>query len=369
MSEGDRKYYQMFERPTDEETISAFDVVLVALSLLCFLVHLTGSFTLIQLQRKAQKRKTQRLYIINLSILECFKGLLNSIVILLTKSLPKYSHSHAHVETKIQHQLAIISEVPVAFLYYTAIIYLTLDRLLATKLELSYDIHVNFRRVKWLLILTWFFSGLLGITVALFHGYFDFYYSPYNLFIYLAFDVIFFVLAISTYVTIYDKYKNSMTFQIKRVINGRRISVVAMFRKSSFYIPILLITIFLFLMVIPDFIHVVSIIAKRPPSAVITHCYMVLYVVSDISDACIYILLQKKVRQYLYSKIKCRKRGFRRRLRRQSDPDQSPQQLLRRNNRMSFEMMSMYKRKNSLVSINSDCRSMKDFRKDQFCVN
>merc|ERR1712150_25920 len=83
-----------------------------------------------------------------------------------------------------------------------------------------------------------------------------------------------------------------------------KMSAFQVFRKSNFYVAVLLITSFLMLMVIPDLVYLVVGFLKAEKSAGLTaYCYLSI-LLSYLVDGFIYIFLQNKVRRKLQKKMR-----------------------------------------------------------------
>lgn len=284
--------------------IFIMDIIIIVLSLISILLHSIGSYALIRIYKK-EKKTAQKLYIINLSLLEGLRGILCTLIVVIPLLYPTNPPKFIQIA---QHHVAIISEIPIGVLYYIAMIYLTIDRLLAIILGIKYHITLIalVRNVKVLLLVTCTFGVMLAITFTVLHDANEYYYSPYHFYIYLSFDIFFIVLAFITYITIFRKYINSLAVKEKKKLLARNrekrnktaFSVFNICRPySSFYVSILLITNFLLFIVMPDLVNVILIVINRQPSNVTQHALLTLNMLSDIVDACIYIFLQWNVRQ------------------------------------------------------------------------
>ena len=83
------------------------------------------------------------------------------------------------------------------------------------------------------------------------------------------------------------------------------------FKQSVYFVPSLLITTFLVFMVVPDLTYLFfGIVSNQRSPQLLAACF-VSYAVSSLTDACIYIFLQRDVRQLLNKKLpllKCNRR-------------------------------------------------------------
>ena len=197
--------------------------------------------------------------------------------------------------------------ITLSLLYFVIMIYVTADRLLAVLLNMKYNVLWSVNKTKYTLIVTWVVCITLGVIVSLLYELFNLHYESYITYVHGVFDIGFIILALVTYGVLFSKYKNSLSMQTRNTECGqsdRRQSLFEVFRQSNFYISVLLITTFLLLVAVPDIIISVNLIAYNSTTEFSRHACVMLFLLSHTSDACIYILLQKKVRELIIKKLR-----------------------------------------------------------------
>ena len=141
-----------------------FKIVQVIIHTLNVIVHSIGSYALITLYRTS-RQKTQRIYLINLSICE---GLYN--VLEAARAIHKLITYTNHVNPfvhKIMQYVNIISYTGMTIGCYFAMTYITVDRLLHTILNLKYPLYWNETKAKYHMIATSIFGFILCLSVSL----------------------------------------------------------------------------------------------------------------------------------------------------------------------------------------------------------
>ena len=129
----------------------AYKSILLIMYHLNVMLHSCGCSLLIFLYNHGNKT-TQQLILINLSFIEFCHN-----VLIITVAFLYYSENETlQIISRI---FLVFVNTTVLFLYYMAMYFLILDRLLAVCLNLKYPIYCTIAKVKSLLIATW----LLGI--------------------------------------------------------------------------------------------------------------------------------------------------------------------------------------------------------------
>lgn len=297
-----------------------FDVIILTLCISSLFIHLFGIRVMVHIYK--HRRKTgQKIYLINFSIFETTKALVEITML----SIAEFSAKNpSETAIAIQHHLSIISETMMAFLYYAAMFHITIERLATVILGLKYCSHDSVFRAKVTLIITWSIGITIGTTFCLLYKMNNFYYVPYNHYVYLALDILFMVIAASTYITLFGEHRKSFHNTMKNVEDGDIPSVMEIYQRSKFYIPVLLMTSFLMFMVIPDLIYVLIFSLDFHFSSVskithlssmkshIWHCMVVLNVLSDVTNAFIYLFADSTNRRILIKLIRRTKGSLRR---------------------------------------------------------
>ena len=269
------------------------------------ILHTIGSSSLISLYPNCIF-KTQRLYIINLSVTT---ALLNSLELIknITVFLETFSKSIRSIE-RFQHYILIIEFTGVSFVYYVTMIVLTLDRLAGVRLGLKYQQYWNETKTKYLVGILWMSGSLIaiGVSLAFFINDLDWEHYFYKYF-YPILELSFILIALATYGFIF----------CERTKNIRKLSTMSgeepadmkakltEFKKSFFFVPSLLILTFVLFMIVPDFVYLFIVIKKKKPSETLGIGCWISYATSNIIDAGVYIYFLSDVRKYLLKKIGC----------------------------------------------------------------
>lgn len=288
-------------------------VIVLVIQLLNLGIHLFGCYLLVIIYR-SDKASVQMIYLFNLSITEI---IINLIGILLTPVTLFGTPSFIALQRifQVQYHIMIVLESGVLLIYYFAMIYITLDKLLEITLNIRYPIYWNSKKAKCLIIATWIFCILLGVFVSI-YSYMKgvFLEAVFVKYVYPVLDIGYLTLACVTYVFIFRKFKRSQAAPIKlrraSVFHQPQLTNCQVFLNSNFRVPVLLITTFLFLVVIPDLIYLfVGIVMKKRSDGVVAYCFISI-LLSYFVDGFIYILLHSKVRAILTKKMRKWRRRF-----------------------------------------------------------
>lgn len=278
-------------------------IISAILRTLDIILHTTGIYLLLS-RDQYDKSSVQQLYIINLSASEiCFS------VLWLSYDLPDLIPGHKRVNIidlieryRLYIKICIYSSV--VFVFYCIMIYITCDRLVATKFALKYRVYWNRKRAKVLVSATWFVAFLLFLVIILVDIFSPFaeYHSidvQFHKYFYMPINFIFIVLAVLTYLFIFRVYKRSVDMK-----SSRRNSVFVVFYKSHFYISVLLILTFLVFIIIPDLVYlcVISLSNQDPEKfyQVVLSACVVSYSIANIMNGCLYIFCQPNIRERLW---------------------------------------------------------------------
>lgn len=281
-------------------------IILVIMNSVNVLLHGTGIYLLNVLHRKG-KSNIQNIYILHLSVSEL---LMNSLEIIRTSLLLLIEYKISpNVCQQLEHYLSIVMFTGISFVFYLTMVFITIDRLLNIVLVIRYRVYWSERKAKLLLRGTWISGAfmLACISCAYYISEYDWENLFYKMF-YPSLEFIFIALALVTYILIFRKYNNS-----ERVLLARRKSVrnnkkpdssFQVFRKSRFFVPVLLILTFLLFMVIPDMIILfIGVVMNQMSDILLTSCW-ISYAVSNMTDACIYIFMQDTVRDLFIKKTR-----------------------------------------------------------------
>ena len=279
------------------------EMILLLLNLLNSFLHTTGFYLLICLYKEGNQ-EVQILFLINLSLVEGFVNITGFI-----SQITFFYIKPSIIANEIYTYIWIINETGINFIYFMAIIYITVDKWLEILLNIKYFLYVNERKVKYLLTATWLtgllFSIGLSVAVGVFKIDFENIQEELTKFYYPTFDFVFITVLIVCYVYIFRQFKQTRVKpHLQQPSVTVRQSTFLVFRKSKFFIPFLLTFTFVLFVIIPDLLYLFIVVISDNFSVELdTACY-ISYALSDLVDAILYIFLYGDVRRLLWRKIK-----------------------------------------------------------------
>lgn len=280
---------------------------LIIFNVINVLLHGIGIHLLYCVHRVGEPN-VQNVFILNLSITELIMNLCEIFRRLFhIFSSHSFGPSSASTLTSINRYLSIVMFTGVSVVFYLTMAYITIDRLLHIALSIRYKLYWSAKKAKRLLIVTWCFGALIGIGISIAKVLFNYNWSPlFYMYIYPIFEISFIILAFSTYLFIFLKYKKSCRVTVTRrsgsSLSDRRASNFQIFQKSKFFVPVLIILSFVIFMFIPDMVYLfIGIVNKKESEVLLASCW-ISYAVSNAVDACIYIFMKESVRTLLWEK-------------------------------------------------------------------
>lgn len=280
---------------------------LLFLNALNVILHSIGAYLLLSLYATC-KYKIQQIYLIHLSISECLINFLEIVRTVL--DLINLNGDAKLIAEEIRHYTLILSFTGISVVYYFDMIYLTLDKLMDIVLNIKYPIYWNEHKTKRLLGVTWFLGILSSIIVSFSYKFLNFKWEPaFFKYFYPPIEITFILLAFVTYAFIFRKYTQAhrnlpgTIVSLDSSIDGRKRNAFQLFRRSRFYIAVLLIITFLLFFVVPDLTYLSIAVIQKKKSEILTHICWICYAISNLADAYIYIFVQDKVRRTLLKKL------------------------------------------------------------------
>ena len=282
-------------------------LILLLLNVTNVALHTIGALLLLGIHKDVGE-STEQIYVINLAVCEALLNFLEGTRCM-TGFFPLCGNTK-EILIGIQKYTLIVMFTGISFVYYLDMIYLTLDRLFVILLNIKYPLYWNEAKAKWLLRLTWIIGVSLSIVISLLTHFTEYIWQNFFFkYFYPILEFGFIILAVLTYSFIFLKYKE--TRDIPSTIGPRgkhQSSLFQVFRKSRFYITVLLTSTFLTFMVTPDLIYLfVGVVNGNKTEQLLTICW-ISYAVSNLSDAWIYIFMQKSVKKLLLKKLKLLRR-------------------------------------------------------------
>ena len=279
------------------------DVTLLVLNIGNVALHGFGVYILTCLYNQGQ-RNSQNLFLINLSISEILIGLFDCFNRI--PDLISVSDDILTIINTINNYITIVAFTGIAVVYYMVMIYITLDRLLNILLSLRYRIYCTETKAKNLLQVTWIVALLICTSISLTHHFNGYIWqTTFFMYVYPTFDFGFITLALITYVFIFFKYRKSRRIysQSSRQPNIKRESTFKIFRKSNFFVAVLLILTFVIFMLIPKIVYLFYGIVGNNESDTLSAICDVSYGISNLADGWIYFFMQKSVKAMAWTKM------------------------------------------------------------------
>ena len=215
----------------------------------------------------------------------------------------------------------IVTETTIMFLYYASMLFTVIDKFLEIFLNLKYPLYFNVNKATYIISATWLIGIVLCVTVIVSEHLFGYINHLHRKYFFVSFDILFIIISISCYSYIFVKYtqsrtnphqigysestENSQIIQTQSTSSSAVKNIFNIFRKSRFYISVLLILNFLLLTVIPDLFvfFIIENINHHIHRNIMTVIINILYEISLLVDAWIYIYINKQVRRILWRKL------------------------------------------------------------------
>ena len=295
--------------------MDAFTITMTVLILLNVTFHSSGCYLLLRLFKNGQDN-VQQIYLINLSVTHT----LGNILQLLSRVLQLVDHGGSSTLKQLDTCIMVILLTVLTFSYYMSMAYITLDKALEILLNIKYPVYWNEQKAKRLVYTTWVVGVCMPVCVLLMHhiGHISIDAIADVLFLYICptFDFSFTILAVITYSFLFQRYRKSrvlptvsmhLTHGMTNQESPNSNSIFKIFRKSNFYITVLLILSFLIFMVLPNMVYLFYGVVGGHKSKTLDEALLILYNISYLLDAWIYIFAQQSVRNLFYRKLRKRK--------------------------------------------------------------
>ena len=289
--------------------ILAANILLALLSIINLMLHSFGLTLLCSVYRGGRKT-AQQLYLMNISLTEAMMSFLNALSVLL---FIVYFCTHTPKVVDIAIYIGFIANSGGYLLYFSSMLFITCDRFFIVLFYTKYITKWNIRKTLRMIASAWivnFFVALVTILVLLFVGdekilaqNVD---KVFSLYIPTTLNVMFLVFAVIAYSVMFRKYlvshRTTRTYSfthgtaLRSDANVKGESLFQIFRKSRFFVSVLVIFSYLMFLVIPSLIYSSSQIFDIPQSTNVTFCLHIFTRLSDTMDAIIYIFMYQPVR-------------------------------------------------------------------------
>ena len=288
----------------DNEWLSS---ILVAIDGINIVVHALGLYLLLCIY-KGRHKTPQHLFLINLSISTIIKNTFYayqdvSEIASLEISMSKTSQD---VQTYVHYTFEAAS-----YDYYIlSLIYLTCDRLMITLFHVRYLTLWNLRKTKILLLCTACLSLLVWLTSINILGKSDNWNIKVveknsdkiiNIYLPTASNSFFVIFATFSYIAMFSRFRASCRDSL-----SVRISSITIFRRSKFFVAVLLVTSFLILLVLPNLLRTICTMSSCrlvPENGGFNFYFSISVSISDSVDGLIYVMFYAPVRNVFRRKL------------------------------------------------------------------
>lgn len=289
------------------------DIALTLIVILNIVFHSVGIYLLLSLPT----RDLQETYLMNLSTSEITGNILELFVNRVPKILTYHGITLKFI-SRIREFTSIIFATVISTTYYFAMIFITLDKFFDIFLSIRYPTYWNKTRAKRLIMCVWGLSVLVCIGLSVAYAFRRFSYkNEIRTFFMTPLDVLCIILATVTYTFIFKKFQEKRTKPVvptfltsNNAILERRPSPPScwqIFRRSRFLVSVLLILSFLLFMIVPDMINLFYGLVYRDDSEALRDTTMIVYQVSYLFDALIYLFMHQPIRRLIKKKLHLRR--------------------------------------------------------------
>lgn len=297
----------------------ALRILALSFNVIALFAHFIGTFALLYLYKRSRNR-TQRIYLINISLAE---GMINlfSIISFASGSVPATSPSYDVMMAVSRYSMVAIVTGFIT-VWFVSLILLTLDRVAKITMNVLYDNYVCEQKTKTIAITIWFVSMIQAVLVSMSVLYKGFdYENIWYVYIFPCYHILFIIVSTTTYASIYRKFyashKNSKIFRENASSNSTsntstvtfsaqaiRRSTLTKMRRSFIFIPALLILSFIVFVMTPNLtFSITHFILKQPSQNLFLACVM-FYSFGMAMDAIIYIFFLNNVKRFLSTLFK-----------------------------------------------------------------
>ena len=279
-------------------------------------IHSLGLYLLNCLSRRG-KGNVQMIYIMNLSatelIINMFSFSRNLVRLLPSLETMRQSHKYRDVE-----MYSYILDYQLKFCLYMWMLYITIDRVCGVLLNLNYSQYWSETKAKLLVGATWTvaFSFMIYMCVMFtldrlrdekhMHAAQLFQIANY---VVMVMDFSFVVTAACAYIFIFYRYQRSRLNRFlsrkasvpsKSCGGGGGKNVWGLFRRSRFYVSVLLISTYLVFTILPDLLWTFGVVERNNLQFLMT----IMYATSHMADGLIYIFMHERVKKMFFRKVK-----------------------------------------------------------------
>ena len=272
-------------------------VVLISLEFIIILFHSCGLYLLNSLLKDG-RLEVCHIYIMNLGATEIILNM-NFLVLYVVRTINEYNDAILNYKQANKYLLLIMQTV-VSFSYYVSMLLITIDKALDVRLNIRYPIYCTFKTAKYFVCGTWIVGSVIFISIAIGHEVSGFSYQATIGYAHLTLDFTFICVAVFSYGYIFHKFRQTREIPTASQSCTSRQNIFQVFRNSRFFVAGLLILSFLVLLIFPDLLFTFGEfegIAVGIIATTLTH-------LNFVSDAVIYIFMDRLVKGMLYKKLR-----------------------------------------------------------------
>ena len=285
------------------------NAIYMTLNVFNIILHGSGFYLLLCLYNRG-KRSPQRVFIMNLSLVELLQNICRLSVHITSTLIPSENSSKNSAGSVALWYMILITNSGIYYLCFASMFLLTCDRLLCIWLSVRYPTYWNLKKTFTTIGSTWVFCALIAVTIVLYaycvvQPWDSVYNNLLSRYITTALFTIFLVFAIFSYSVMFLKFLSSSRNTSTRNKRSKH-TILYTFRHSKFFISVMLVSTFLVLMVIPNLINTVLKISGNVDTTIANSldlCINVCVALSDTADGLIYVFLQAPVKRLLFRKL------------------------------------------------------------------
>ena len=262
--------------------------------------HVIGVCLLTSVHRYG-KRSVQNLFLINLSAINIVKTVMN--MLRLTADIKLFPDLNTNGD--IFHRVVTINAFGLSLLYTFAMMFITTDVLGLIMFTSRYFTYWSCGKSCYFLLGIWLF-GIVECTIIYAAHALNRFKNNQDIDVYIktTLGVSFIILALVTYYGVFYKYIKSKMASIYRTNTRYQEGVRELFRKTKFYVAIVIITAFILLDIIPEVFLLLLLIIKRTAPNQFVLLFLYLNAFSDMVSVFIYICIRDDVRTTLLTKLR-----------------------------------------------------------------
>ena len=262
------------------------EIIILFICPVTLLFHFLGTFVVSCLIHNGGY-KIRHLLLLNYSLCVIATGSTNIIHIMV----------HRYLHDNKGHACCVM----VYYVFFCAMIFINLDRLLEVLLNIKYPVYITKNRTVGAIAFSWcvgIVASVMASVLTTFEEMLD--YLPY---IATPIDICYLVFVTVSWTIIFYHFKRSRRHPTALNNSSTVISIGATFRKSKFFVALLLVLSFVLCTIPPDLMVMMK-------SGQDTACLSIIsfYIASTV-DALLYITMDRLTRRMLWRKLRINRRG------------------------------------------------------------